>query len=98
MDSAEILSLLEKPTRYRRRFVYQIRDEAAVADIIAALRASNRPHTRDLLCYILNLRAGAEVFEGRSSETKQAGSPLPSTPPHPHANMSQSTLESPWAI
>src|SRR5260370_21674690 len=72
MDSAEILSLLEKPTRYRRRFVYQIRDEAAVADIVAALRTSTRPHTRDLLCYILNLRAGAEFFEGRSSETKQA--------------------------
>jgi hypothetical protein len=72
MDSAEILSLLEKPTRDRRRFVYQIRDEAAVADIVAALRASTRPHTSDLLCYILNLRAGAEFFEGRSSETKHA--------------------------
>lgn len=45
---------------------------AAVADIVAALRASTVPHTRSLLCYILNLRAGAEFFEGRSSETKQA--------------------------
>ncbi len=72
MDSAEILSLLEKPTRDRRVFVNQIRDEAAVVDIVAALRASAKPHTRSLLCYILNLRAGAEFFEGRSSETKQA--------------------------
>ncbi len=72
MDSAEILSLLEKPTRDGRRFVYQIRDEAAVADIMAALRESTNAQTRSLLCYILNLRAGAEFFEGRSSETKQA--------------------------
>jgi HEAT repeat protein len=72
MDLTAILSLLEKPTRNRWGFVYQIRDEAAVADIVAALRASTQPHTRDLLCYILNLRAGAEFFEGRSSETKQA--------------------------
>src|SRR5712691_11430374 len=72
MDSAEILSLLEKPTRDGRRFVYQIRDEAAVADIMAALRESTNAQTRSLFCYILNLRAGAEFFEGRSSETKQA--------------------------
>jgi len=40
MDLTAILSLLEKPTRNRWGFVYQIRDEAAVADIVAALRAS----------------------------------------------------------
>src|SRR5260370_5736253 len=72
MDSAEILSLLEKPTRDGRRFVYQIRDEAAVADIMAALRESTNSQTRSLLCYMLNLRADTEFFEGRSSETKQA--------------------------
>jgi HEAT repeat protein len=72
MDSAEILALLEKPSRNGWTFVYQIRDEAAVEDIVAALRASAAPRTRSLLCYILNLRAGAEFFEGRSSETKQA--------------------------
>lgn len=72
MDSTEILSLLEKPTRDRRKFVYQIRDEAAVADIVAALRTSTKPHIRSLLCYILNLQAGAELFEGTVSETKQA--------------------------
>src|SRR5258708_29295183 len=98
MGSAEILSLLEKPTRYRRRFVYQIRDEAAVADIIAALRASTRPHTRDLLCYILNLRAGAEFFEGRSSETKQAGSAPPATLAHPDADRRDSALNTPRHI
>jgi len=62
MDTAEILALLEKPSRKRWTFVYQIRDEAAVADIVAALRASTAPHTRSLLCNILNLRAGAEFF------------------------------------
>jgi HEAT repeat protein len=72
MDSTEILWLLEKPTRDRRRFLRQIRDEAAVADIVAALRTSANPRTRAMLCYILQLRAGAESFEGRSSETKQA--------------------------
>lgn len=72
MDPTEILSLLEKPTRDGRPFLYQIRDEATVMDIVAALRASPKPHTRSMLCYILNLRAGAEFFEGQSSETKQA--------------------------
>lgn len=71
MDSAEILSLLEKTAR-GWTFIYQIRNEAAVSDIVAALRASTAPHTRSQLCYILNLRAGAEFFEGQSSETKQA--------------------------
>ncbi|MEO6890080.1 MAG: HEAT repeat domain-containing protein [Ktedonobacteraceae bacterium] len=72
MDSADILALLEKPTRDPWPFIYQIRDEAAVSDIVAALRASAIPHIRYQLCYILNLRARAEFFEGRSSETKQA--------------------------
>lgn len=72
MNATEILSLLEKPTRDRRKFIYQIRDEAAVADIVAALRASTTSRTRNMLCYILNLRAGAEWFEGRTSETRQA--------------------------
>jgi HEAT repeat protein len=72
MNSADIISLLEKPTKDIWPFVYQIRDEGSVSDIVAALRATTNPRTRDLLCYILNLRAGAEFFEGRSSETKQA--------------------------
>ncbi len=72
MDSADILSLLEKPTRDPWPFIYQIRDEAVVSDIVAALRTSVDSRIRRLLCYILNLRAGAEFFEGESSETKQA--------------------------
>ena len=35
-----MIYLLEKPTREVWPIVYQIRDEAAVSDIVAALRAS----------------------------------------------------------
>jgi HEAT repeat protein len=72
MDAAEIILLLEKPTKDRRPFVYQIRDEAAVADIIAALQTSTNPFTRHLLCYVLNLRVRVEFFEEKSTETHQA--------------------------
>jgi len=72
MEAAEIILLLEKPTKDRWSFVYQIRDEAAVADIIAALQTSTNPFTRDLLCYVLNLRARVESFEGKTTETHQA--------------------------
>lgn len=71
MDAAEIIQLLEKPKDVWP-FVYQIRDEAAVLDIIAALQTSTNPFTRHLLCYVLNLRARAEFFEGKSTETLQA--------------------------
>lgn len=72
MDAAAILSLLEKPTRKRWNLVSQIRDEATVTDIVAALHASTQPRTRALLCYVLNVRAGAEFFAGQSCETGQA--------------------------
>lgn len=72
MNKAEIIQLLEKPTKDRRPFVYQIRNEAAVADIIAALHKSTNPFTRHLLCYVLNLRARVEFFERKSTETLQA--------------------------
>jgi HEAT repeat protein len=72
MDTIEIISLLERPTKNVWPFVYQIRDEAAVLDIAAALRASTVPHIRSLLCYLLNLRSRAEFFEGKRSETRQA--------------------------
>lgn len=72
MDAAEIIQLLEKPAKNVWPFVYQIRDEAAVSDIIAALQVSTNPFTRHLLCYVLNLRARAEFFEGKSTEALQA--------------------------
>jgi HEAT repeat protein len=72
MDAAEIIQLLEKPTKNVWPFVYQIRDEAAVSDIIAALQTSTNPLTRHLLCYVINLRARVEFFEGKSTETLQA--------------------------
>ncbi len=72
MDTKEIIYLLEKPSSNIWSFVYQIRDEAAVSDIVAALHASTVAHTRALLCYILNLRSRAEFFAGQTSETKQA--------------------------
>lgn len=43
---------------------------------MAALRTSTHSHTRALLCYILNLQAGAEFFEGRSFKTGQAAPAL----------------------
>lgn len=72
MDAAEIIQLLEKPTKDRWPFVYQIRNEAAVADIIAALQTSTNPFIRHLLCYVINLRARVELFEGKSTEALQA--------------------------
>lgn len=71
MDAVEIIQLLEKPKDVWP-FIYQIRDEAAVPDIIIALQTSTNLFTRHLLCYVLNLRARAEFFEGKSAETLQA--------------------------
>jgi|GEM_PF-5184119 len=72
MDAAEIIQLLEKPTKNRWPFVYQVRDEAAVADMITALQTSTNPFTRHLLCYVINLRARVELFGGKSTEALQA--------------------------
>ena len=59
MGAAEIIHLLEKPTKNRWSFVGYIRNEAAISDIIAALRTSTKPRTRTLLCYILTQRSEA---------------------------------------
>src|SRR5712692_6495147 len=67
MDAAEIISLLEKPTKNRWSFVSNIRDEAAISDIIAALGTSTKPSTRTLLCYIL-----AQRPEAGFTDTRQA--------------------------
>jgi len=67
MDAAEIISLLEKPTKNRWPFMYNIRDEAKISDIVTALRTSTTPRTRTLLCYIL-----AQRPEAGFTDTKQA--------------------------
>ncbi|MEO7018571.1 MAG: HEAT repeat domain-containing protein [Ktedonobacteraceae bacterium] len=72
MNAAEIIYLLEKPTKNRWSFVYQIRNEAAVSDIVAALQTSTNPFTRHLICYLLNLRSRVEYFKGTLSEMKPA--------------------------
>ena len=67
MDAAEIIHLLEKPTKNRSSFVSNIRDEATISDIVTALRTSTTPSTRTLLCYIL-----AQRPEAGFTDTKQA--------------------------
>ncbi len=67
MDAAEIIHLLEKPTKNRWSFVGYIRDEAAISDLVTALRTSTTPSTRTLLCYIL-----AQRPEAGFTDTKQA--------------------------
>src|SRR5260370_41492550 len=67
MNAAEIIHLLEKPTKNRWSFVGHIRDEAAISDIIAALGTSTKPSTRTLLCYIL-----AQRPEAGFTDTKHA--------------------------
>lgn len=72
MDKADILDLLEQPTKERWSRLCRIRDEAAISDIIAALQASTNPLTRRLLCYIINLQFRASFFEKGSSDAMQA--------------------------
>ena len=43
MDAAEIIHLLEKPTKNRWSLVGHIRDEATISDIVTALRTSTTP-------------------------------------------------------
>src|SRR5260370_15481184 len=57
MDASEIISLLEKPTKNRWPFMYNIRDEATTSDIVTALRTRTTPLTRRILSDILGFRA-----------------------------------------
>jgi HEAT repeat protein len=72
MDAAEIISLLEKPTKDRWPLLYYIRDKATISDIVVALQASTIPLTRRLLCSIVSLRFRVGFFEKGFSDATQA--------------------------
>ena len=72
MDAAEIIHLLEKPTKNRWPFMYNIRDKATISDIVAALQASTIPLTRRLLCSIVSKRFRVGYFEKGFSDATQA--------------------------
>lgn len=59
MDTTEIRWLLEKPGRNRYALMSDIRDRATTENIVEALRRSQKPHTRLLLCTILSERTEA---------------------------------------
>src|SRR6266699_3038998 len=57
MNAAEIIQILEEPTKNRWTAIDRIRDEANVSEVIAALQQSTTPLTRRILSDILGFRA-----------------------------------------
>ncbi len=97
MDTAEIISLLEKPTKNRWP-LYNIRDKATISDIVAALQASTIPLTRRLLCSIVSLRFRVGYFEKGFSDATQAVPALIEALADPDEGVRSAALEALWDI
>jgi HEAT repeat protein len=98
MDAAEIISLLEKPTKDRRPLAYYIRDKATISDIVAALQASTIPLTRRLLCSIVSKRFRVGFFEKGFSDATQAVPALIEALADPDEGVRSAAIEALWDI